>query len=309
VVPQGLLQAIRSELERASGPLLAREIAAEVRRRGFPGLTRQEVNGVLYAGVIPGLARSAGGARWRMEPHRSSTPLPPTPVPEEFGGVDLTARAAFEALRPHVGKSFAQIFTPADLRSGSRGGKGGWGNVFERLAGGTANADHRDFVDGDLKTFACTPDGVPRNEVWLKNASSDMVEYIDGIGWDRSGVGHKIALAVLAAYQASPVDPGQHRFALLQLADLRSATRPGRALADDYHRLIVRLQASVARTGQFQTSYRGDYLVLKRKGSGAPRPTVLPSGRKLFFDQLGWYLRPQFLKDHGHYFEPCGPLA
>ncbi|GEM_PF-5373215 len=50
----GLLQAIRSELERAEGPLLARELAATLRRRGFVGLGRREVEGLLVSGAIRG---------------------------------------------------------------------------------------------------------------------------------------------------------------------------------------------------------------------------------------------------------------
>lgn len=307
---QGLLQALRSELVRATRPLLARELAAELRRRGHQGLTRREVNRVLYSGAIDGLTRTAA-ARWRLDATPEAAPAPlPQPHPLELAADgDLTAQGAYDALQPYLGRPFHQIFSAEEIRTAHRGGKGGWGNLFETLAGGVASADHRDFVDGDLKSFACTADGVPSSEVWLKNASGDIGEYIDGIDWDRSGVGHKIARVVLAAYRASPGRPSEHRFVLLQLADLRSATRPGQALAADYDRLITRLQHMTASTGRFQTSLRGDYLVLKRKGSGAPRPTVTNGGRTLFFDQLGWYLRPQFLKDHGHRFDPRGPLA
>lgn len=305
---QGLLQAVRAELERADGPALAREIASELRRRGFERVGRQEVEELLQSGAIRGLRRTDDGARWQLETLGGAEDTAVHEAEAKEGG-DLTARGAYDQLRPLLGRRFNQLFTPEQIRTASTGGKGGWGNLFETLAGGAASSDHRDFLDGDLKTFACTSDGVPRNEVWLKNASADIGEYLDGIRWDRSGVGHKIAQAVLVAYEPCRGQPEQHHFALLQLADLREATRAGAALALDYAAIIAGLQATASETVPPFISLRGQYLVLKRKGGGKPRPTVLPDGRQLFYDELAWYLRPQFLKDHGHRFEPLGPLA
>jgi len=307
VPQQGLLQAVREALECADGPLLAEELASQLRRHGFTGLTGDEVEDLLRSGVIRGLAQSPDSARWGPDgPGEHAEVQSAGPAPAQGG--DLTARRAYDQLRPLLGSHFHELFTPDQIRTASRGGKGGWGNLFAALAGGTASSDHRDFVDGDLKTFACTPDGIPRNEVWLKNASADIGEYLDGVRWDRSGVGHKIAQAVLVAYEACRGQPARHRFVLLQLADLREATRPGAALALDYAAIIAGLQAAASETVPPLVSLRGQYLVLKRKGGGKPRPTLLPDGRQLFYDELAWYLRPQFLKDHGHRFEPVGPL-
>ncbi len=206
-----------------------------------------------------------------------------------------TLEAAESRFLELAGRSFADLVDEAALRR-IPANKGGAGQLIETLLGVQSGPQKLDFVDGELKTYHCDPDGFPIETIAICRAD-DIDDMLMLPPFASSRAYAKLRRVLFVGVWRPDSDPGAWRIPIAFRLDARPGTEWFSRLEASYQTVLKQLHKRLVDGDNF-TTMNGPLLQMRVRDSRPYSPVFSRRlNREVSNKRLGFYLKKRFITE------------